>query len=1060
MDIDSIDLGEDFGEKINKVVGECDVLLALIGRHWLTVTDSEGRRRLEDPADWVRVEIQAALDHNVRVIPVLVQGVSMPSAEDLPEQIAALARFNALAIGQNWRSDVDRLSAFIEHCAAEKAPDKGTSSERISEKVPTHPSTETTQTAPGPSTPQPMRPRPTPTAGHRVVSSELVGRQEESQRLDEVLRAASVGECRVVVLSGEAGIGKSRLAEEAARRARRQGWVTLLGRCSEAQLSLPYLPIVEAVGNFLADVDLIALREELGPLAAELAQLFPQLHPEPVRPDTGDPEQARLRLFEAVVGVLRVASLEGGLVLIVEDLHWADGSTRDLLDYLCRRMHQSRTLVLVSLRSDELDRHHPLTGLIAGWRRAGIVETLELGPLTVLQIGNMVADVFDTSSVSTELAELVHSKAEGNPFVVEELLADAVDRGVIYRTEDSWERKELAELSFPASLADAVLARLERLEPNEQEVVAAASALGRTFDARLLVAVSGQVPSQVQAGIRSAMVSHLVEVDPWNPNRHRFRHALTHEAIYSDLDLWRRQEFHERAADALKAQANAEPVELVHHLIAADRAQEAVPSCIDAAARAEARSAYAQAAKLYEIALPHVDDPVERGRLLCNLGEVLADEGDFAGALSRLEDGTELLEGGGQVVLAATHRVTLGRCRTTLGQLSAGEADSRAARAVLEPRGPSPALAKCLAYAAGAACSLRNGPKGEQLAHRAIEAADEAGSSDGFRLLAYNYLGWALVLQYRKDEAILWFDKSWQEAISLGIHMRASHALFNAAIARTESLRAREVEELVQKFDTLTPSLFGTWAKPFALGISSHLLGRLTAAAAYFTSARAAIGEAEVYDYATTGNALAHVLSELGRSPEAIGLLDERVSAEDAGEQLYARVAVCLIAGDRNRAARSVREAFEADPELVDRGSYPYLIDSVVEILAAVGDEDGAEAAIKSVHHDRAPNPWMAMATGRIAMLRGDPSAALDPVHSALTRVCEAGYRIDEIRCNLLLAEAHALLGNLVEAKFHLDSAIALAVECEAAWRQSQAREVASRFGISLSVQSSLSPGQ
>ena len=155
-------------------------------------------------------------------------------------------------------------------------------------------------------------------------------------------------------------MGKTRLASELAARARRLDWEVLWGACSEAEFSLPYLPFVEAVGNYLSRQDTDRLADQLGAARRELAQLFPLLGRD--EPDTpvGDPAQAKLRLFEAVVGLLSLPARERGLLLIFEDVHWADASTRELLDHLARRLTNTRSLVLVTYRSDELHRRHPL----------------------------------------------------------------------------------------------------------------------------------------------------------------------------------------------------------------------------------------------------------------------------------------------------------------------------------------------------------------------------------------------------------------------------------------------------------------------------------------------------------------------------------------------------------------------------------------------------------------------------------------------------------------------------------------------------------------------------
>jgi len=194
----------------------------------------------------------------------------------------------------------------------------------------------------------------------RALCPVLVGREPELNTLEDALLSANRGDGQIVLLAGEAGLGKTRLATEVQRRALKIGMTVLWGGCSEADLSLPYLPFLEAIGNYLATSDLAAVREQLGPVRRELAPLFPQLEPESAVREQGDPTQAKLRLFEAILAMLRVPADKNGVLIVLEDVHWSDASTRELLDYMARRLAGMRLMILGTYRSDELHRKHPL----------------------------------------------------------------------------------------------------------------------------------------------------------------------------------------------------------------------------------------------------------------------------------------------------------------------------------------------------------------------------------------------------------------------------------------------------------------------------------------------------------------------------------------------------------------------------------------------------------------------------------------------------------------------------------------------------------------------------
>src|ERR671937_684163 len=316
----------------------------------------------------------------------------------------------------------------------------------------------------------------------RALCPALVGREVQLFALEDALLAAHRGESRFVALGGEAGMGKTRLATELAKRARRLDWEVLTGACSEAELPLPYLPLVEALGNYLSRQDVDRLGRELGAARLELAQLFPQLGGGELAAPLGDPAQAKLRLFEAVVALLGVPAREHGLLLVVEDIHWADSATRELLDHLARRLTSTRSLVLVTYRSDELDRRHPVAPLLQTWRRSGLAELVALSPL---QRG-----------------------------VLDEMLKEAIDRGDVVRTGHGWEPRSLGDLRIPETVRNTILLRFARLDPAEVEILRAAAVLGRTFDYATLVAVAGAHEETVHGALDVGVAQQLLEAVP------------------------------------------------------------------------------------------------------------------------------------------------------------------------------------------------------------------------------------------------------------------------------------------------------------------------------------------------------------------------------------------------------------------------------------------------------------------------------------------------------------------------------------------------------------------
>ena len=281
--------------------------------------------------------------------------------------------------------------------------------------------------------------------GQPGLSPVLVGRQEELSQLEDALLSANRGDGQFVLLAGEAGIGKTRLA-----RSSRGGLASSAVRCSGGvarRPSSPSLPFVEAIGSRLGDDEAALVRAELGPMAAELGQVFPQLGEGSSPAAGGDPAQAKVRLFESVVALLELWARAQTLLVVLDDVHWADASTRELLEYASRRLASSRVMLLATYRSDELDRTYPLTRVVQVWRRSGLADAVAVEPIGPAQVAEMIAAILATEDVDLEVG-LVHDRSEGNPFVLEEMLKEALDRG---RPLDGF------QLELPETVREAVL---------------------------------------------------------------------------------------------------------------------------------------------------------------------------------------------------------------------------------------------------------------------------------------------------------------------------------------------------------------------------------------------------------------------------------------------------------------------------------------------------------------------------------------------------------------------------------------------------------------------------
>ncbi|HKR99642.1 MAG TPA: AAA family ATPase, partial [Candidatus Dormibacteraeota bacterium] len=357
------------------------------------------------------------------------------------------------------------------------------------------------------------------------VSPVMIGRDSELARLEDALLVTLRGQSRVIVLSGEAGVGKSRLVAELRRRARSTGCAAIVGECPETDLALPYLPFVEAIGNMLSGgADVAEIRTALGTDSAPLSRVLPVLGDGESFTSSSSPLD-KLRLFEAMVTLLRVLAAKskaGALLLALEDVHWIDRSTQELLDYLTRRLSGLHALVVVTHRA--LDRQHSLQPTLQRWRRAGLSETIPLLPLAVDEVATMIAAIRDLDEPPAELAKVLHARSEGNPFAVEEMLREAASSGGIETRDGRWDAAALATMPPPRAIADSIMVRVERLPDETVAMLRAAAAFGRSFDASLLQRVLQSSDAALATTLRAALHAELLEEDAQHIDAYRFRH--------------------------------------------------------------------------------------------------------------------------------------------------------------------------------------------------------------------------------------------------------------------------------------------------------------------------------------------------------------------------------------------------------------------------------------------------------------------------------------------------------------------------------------------------------
>ena len=432
----------------------------------------------------------------------------------------------------------------------------------------------------------------------RVSSPIFVGRSAELERLSDALALATNQRPATRLVGGDAGIGKTRLVNEFVAGARSSGAHVLIGDCLQlGETGLPYAPFVGALRPLLRSLKGDQIDELLGPGRAELSHLLPDLGSPAATKGRRDPSPdagaAQARLFEIVFGLLRRLSDEAPVALVLEDLHWADSSTRDLLRFIVRNARDSKFLIIGTYRSDELHRRHPLRPLLAELGRLEGVDEIELEAFGADELADQLAGITGESP-HPELVSAVLSRSGGNPFFVEELMA-AGEGG----------------LALTRSLRDTIDDRVRHLEPEAQRVLRVASVAGARVDHHILAEVSDLAEPILTEALREVVEHHLLlATAPEEIPGYRFRHALVQEVVYEELLPNERTQLHAAHAVAIERGAKGEPqeragiaAELAHHWLMAHDLERALPATL-AAARAAAQSfAYPEAQAFLERSL-------------------------------------------------------------------------------------------------------------------------------------------------------------------------------------------------------------------------------------------------------------------------------------------------------------------------------------------------------------------------------------------------------------------------------------------------------------------------
>ncbi len=573
-----------------------------------------------------------------------------------------------------------------------------------------------------------------------LPTSVLVARHGEMHQMLAAIDAVVGGEGRAMLLAGEPGAGKTRLAQEVSLRARNGSFIIGAGRCYEPEQTVPYYPFLDAVSAFYAAAA-ASIRQDAGSRWPYLGILLPD---EIGIPDgLGGSEQDEQRVLRAVTSFVAAVAATRPVALLLDDLHWADSASIKLLLHLTRHTRGLPILIVGTYRDTEVSSRHPLEGALRDLRREGLIERIEVRRLSLEGTAALAADAIGRPKLTDEFVELLHRRTEGNPYFVQQVVRMLVERGDIFCQDGEWTRRAIEEIEVPESVRSVVGQRLAHLGETAQEVLHEASVLGQSFHFDDLLAMGQRSDTEIDDALEESGAAGLTAASD-EGEVYTFDHALTRQTLYESLPPRRRRRLHLAAGAALERlpvrERTARVAEIAWHFLHADDVDRAMRYSLEAGDRAEAMFAHSDAERQYRVALELATEESDEPRMAeipRKLGRTLRLGGRYGEALKYLEQAAERYAqlGDREAELAAVAEI--GRVHAERGTSDEGINHVLPFVEDLEREGIdelSPACAASL-YVGLAALYFRGG-RWQALVPAAEEASRLAAASGDNRLLA------------------------------------------------------------------------------------------------------------------------------------------------------------------------------------------------------------------------------------------------------------------------------------------------------------------------------------
>jgi ATP/maltotriose-dependent transcriptional regulator MalT len=856
----------------------------------------------------------------------------------------------------------------------------------------------------------------------------MVGRQAQLEELRRHLDVVHRGAGRMVLLAGEAGIGKTRLVREFVGQLPAGAPIEVLeGHCYDEQPALPYGPFVELLRLLAEAHGVDAIASAAGPLVNDLARLLPELAADTPGPSGHDPQIEKRRLFDAIYRAIRPTD-SSCRIIVLEDLHWSDQTSQELIHYLARGIERDRVLLVGTYRTEELNRRHPLTHTIARLARDRLYYEIRLAPLAHDEFALLLEQTLERS-LPRSFVDQLYERTEGNPFFVEEVLGALNGRTQIDRLLLASRYGRAAErFELPISIKDSILRRSADLDTATMAVLAYAAVAGRRFDFELLLRLTQSSEAELVRSLALLADRQLiVEEQGVHEDRYSFRHELIREAFYDDQLRRERRMKHRAVLQAMEqvyaGQLDTIVDQLAYHSLQARELPAAARYARLAGERAERMYAYRDAVAHYENALEAIEqidiapDPRERADLLRRLGHALYPLGDLQRCGRHWQEARAIYESLDDRRRAADMSRWLGRVAWELGNRETAFTQTRAALEALAAEGPSHELAMAYSSLSQLHMIINEADEAITWGEQALALAETLGD-DAVRAHALNNIGTALVEKGDNEHGIATLEQSLELARRACLPADVIRAYINLGGMCLYLGQYRRAGELLREGAAYAEQV----------GWEGRLVGILPKLASteiilgHWDSARGILDRVEhlgdmglPIDRLDVAVERVHLLIGEGRYDEAQALLDELQLAAATSKECATverhLVDLHLARGDPAQAATVAdRDLARVDGDGEHLRVIPKLAHFCIAYVQAGREADAQR--LRTIFAEQAtgsltPNDQATLALiDGLTALRAGKSEAATHFHTAATLWHEIGAQLAEARARRFLAES------------------------------------------------------